>query len=318
MFDVGETLSMIFTAVTLPLPDTTGADLPSLYRSACKLLGAVVRHHTNEVLDSVSVTVAVLRALLHAFVTPSFPRSLAASTTRQRFEIDCSQTPWIVAYAPFPISCAESYSRVVAELASCRRFLATGADKDNKSGKAKQTSDKAAQSGSEFVKLTKGTNTAGATSVLSMYVSYIISEYCIIQGGGALSTLSSKHSMSSGNGESTGYSFQGLSWRPAPVMRAVDATSGAVLRSEVGMRGTISTPLVREALLPGWYALLDVLGGDDRNTLLTLLAGSSGDSRQSSYGWTSIFGPDRYGGAHEVLKSLYQSYLDYFKYKGQV
>ncbi|KAJ2886645.1 hypothetical protein H4R27_000508 [Coemansia aciculifera] len=317
MFDVGETLSMIFTAVTLPLPDTAGADLPSLYRSACKLLGAVVRHHTNEVLDSVSVTVAVLRALLHAFVTPSFPRSLAAAA-RQRFEIDCSQTPWIVAYAPFPISCAESYSRVLAELANCRRFLASGTDKDNKSGKAKQASDKAAQSGNEFVKLTRGTNTAGATSVLSMYVSYIISEYCIIQGGGALSTLSAKHSLNSGNGESTGYSFQGLSWRPAPVMRAVDATSATLARSEVGMRGTISTPLLREALLPGWHALLDVLGGDDRNTLLTLLAGSSGDSRQSSYGWTSIFGPDRYGGAHEVLKSLYQSYLDYFKYKGQV
>ncbi|KAJ2584399.1 hypothetical protein GGH95_000410, partial [Coemansia sp. RSA 1836] len=219
----------------------------------------------------------------------------------------------------------KSYSRVLAELANCRRFLATGtADKDNRPGRAtsKQASDKAARSSSEYVKLTRGTNTAGATSVLSMYVSYIIAEYCIIQGGGALSTLSyrhSNHSLSS-NGEMSGaYSFQGLSWRPAPVMRAVDAaTSSALVSGDVGMRGTISTPLLREALLPGWHALLDVLGGDDRNTLLTLLAGSSGDSRQASYGWTSIFGPDRYGGAHEVLKSLYQNYLDYFKYKGQV
>ncbi|KAJ2461105.1 hypothetical protein GGF42_000409 [Coemansia sp. RSA 2424] len=326
MFDVGETLSIIFTAVTLPLSTNSGeVDLPELYRSACRLLGAVIRHHTNEVLDSVSVTVAVLRALLHAFVTPSFPRTSSAAAARQRFEIDCSQTPWIVAYAPFPISCAESYSRVLAELASCRRFLATGtADKDNGPGRAtsKQASNKAARSSSEYVKLTRGTNTAGATSVLSMYVSYIIAEYCIIQGGGALSTLSyrhSNHSLSS-NGEISGaYSFQGLSWRPAPVMRAVDAAASSALASgDVGMRGTISTPLLREALLPGWHALLDVLGGDDRNTLLTLLAGSSGDSRQASYGWTSIFGPDRYGGAHEVLKSLYQNYLDYFKYKGQV
>ncbi|KAJ2407553.1 hypothetical protein GGI10_004987, partial [Coemansia sp. RSA 2530] len=310
MFDVGETLSMIFTAVTLPLPSAQGADLPSLYRSACKLLGAVIRHHTNEVLDSVSVTVAVLRALLHAFVAPSLPRSLAAG--RQRFEIDCSLTPWIVAYAPFPVSCAESYSRVLAELANCRRSLASGTDKDGRPGKA-------AQPGSEFVKLTRGTSTAGATSVLSMYVSFIISEYCIIQGGGALSTLSSKYSLSSGNSESAGgYLFQGLSWRPTPVMRAVDAASAAQAKGEVGMRGTISAPLVREALLPGWHALLDVLGSEDRITLLTLLAGSSGDSRQSSYGWTSIFGPDRYGGAHEVLKSLYQNYLEYFKYKGQV
>ncbi|KAJ2489004.1 hypothetical protein IWW37_004332 [Coemansia sp. RSA 2050] len=317
MFDVGETLSMIFTAVTLPLPSAQGADLPGLYRSACKLLGAVVRHHTNEVLDSVSVTIAVLRALLHAFVAPSLPRSLAAS--RQRFEVNCSLSPWVIAYAPFPVSCAESYSRVLAELANCRRSLAPGTDKDGRSGKAKQSGDKAAQSGSEFVKLTRGTSTAGATSVLSMYVMFIISEYCIIQGGGALSTLSSKYSLSSSSSDSTGgHLFQGLSWRPTPVMCAVDATSTALTKGEVGMRGTISAPLVREALLPGWHALLDVLGSEDRITLLTLLAGSSGDSRQSSYGWTSIFGPDHYGGAHEVLKSLYQNYLDYFKYKGQV
>ncbi|KAJ2824925.1 hypothetical protein GGI24_003291, partial [Coemansia furcata] len=231
MFDVGETLSMIFTAVTLPLPNTEGADLPHLYRSACKLLGAVVRHHTNEVLDSVSVTVTVLRALLHAFVTPSFPRGLSAAA-RQRLDIDCSLTPWIVAFAPFPVSCAESYSRVLAELANCRRLMAS--DKDGKSGKAKQTSDKSARSGSEFVKLTRGTNTAGATSVLSMYVSYIISEYCIIQGGGALSTLSSKYSL--GSESAGGYSFQGLSWRPTPVMRAVDATTSVALaKAEVGM-----------------------------------------------------------------------------------
>ncbi|KAJ2746594.1 hypothetical protein GGI20_001243 [Coemansia sp. BCRC 34301] len=326
MLDVSEVLSIIFTAVTLPLPSArVGADLPGLYRSACKLLGAVVRHHTNAVLDSVSVTVALLRVLLHAFVTPSFPRASLAATTRQSFEIDCSQTPWIVAYAPLPISCAESYSRVLAELANCRRSMTTGsADKEGRSGKAssKQTSDKATRSGSEYVKLTRGTNTAGATSVLSMYVSYIIAEYCIIQGGGALSTLSYKHSnhLLGSNSEVSGaYSFQGLSWRPAPVMRLVNAAASAALANgDVGMRGTISTPLLREALLPGWHALLDILGGDDRTTLLALLAGSSGDSRQSSYGWTSIFGPDRYGGAHEVLKSLYQNYLDYYKYKGQV
>ncbi|KAI8326455.1 hypothetical protein GQ54DRAFT_294718 [Martensiomyces pterosporus] len=322
VFDVSESLSIVSSAVSLSLAlERTGSaenaaqQLSALYKLVCKTLSGIVRHHTNDALDAISLLVDVMRLLVHAFVAPAIPR---VSGETGAVGVSAASTPWIVAYAPFPAECAEAYARVISELVRARRFTASpsaAGDKREKKGARAAAGD---EEEGAFVKLTRGTNAAGAASVLSLFAPYILAEYCVIQGGGKLSTGFSRPAQPSE--PASGYRFQGLCWQPVPVLSAASA-AGLPTRSDGGIRGIISSPALREALLPGWHALLDVMAGSNRNSLLTLLAGSSSDTMRHAFGgpgWVSIFGPGRYGGANEVLKSLYQSYLSFYKYKGQV
>ncbi|KAJ2589765.1 hypothetical protein H4R99_007349 [Coemansia sp. RSA 1722] len=296
MQDVTQAISIISSIAMLP---ARPEDPEVLFTSMCRLLGAIVRHFTDEVLGSVAILTHTLRLLLHAFVVPAIPRAVLAAEVPEA----SLSTPWVVASAPLSDSCAEAYSRVLSNMTRSRRG---GTD----SSKA-------------LVKLTKGTNAANVANILSLFVPYVLAEYCIIQGGGAQSTVVSRDSRSASNvTEATG--FKGLSWRPSLVIENVKGKGAPMNLQSITMRGIISSPSLREALLPGWYSLLDIISESDRSVLLSLLAAESGsDSTDGSrsfasytYGGASIFGPDQYGGAHEVLKSLYQSYSDFYKFKG--
>ncbi|KAJ1957189.1 hypothetical protein EC988_000959, partial [Linderina pennispora] len=280
MFDISECLAFVSSVVSVPLV-MANTQAEDLFRLVCRVLGGIIRHHTNQVLDGISLLVNILRSLLHAFVVPVLPRS------QQPVGVDSALTPWIIAYAPFPAESADSYARLISELVRARRF----------------SSDSASQA-KELVKLTRGTNTSGVISTLSSFAPYILAEYCVIQGGDSMS------SMSRGSDDSALHSFQGLCWQPLPVLD---------MGSHEKSRGIIANPAVREMLVPAWHALLDVMRVADRESLLSVLAGTSRDAKHSGgAGWSSIFGPDRYGGANEVLKALYQSYLAFYKYTGEV
>ncbi|KAJ2857943.1 hypothetical protein J3B02_000630 [Coemansia erecta] len=296
MQDVAQVISIISSVVMLPVRPE---DPEALFISMCRLLGAIIHHFTDEVLGSVAILTHILRVLIHAFVAPAIPRAALAAGAPET----SLSTPWVVALAPLSDSCAEAYSRVLSNLTRSRRSEA--------------------DSSKELVKLTKGTNTANVASILSPIVPYVLAEYCIVQGGGAQSTVVS------GDGRKTSVSevnnsFKGLSWRPSLVIESTKDSGVPMHLQGITMRGIISSPSLREALLPGWYSLLDIISESDRSVLLSLLAAESGsDSVDGSrglssytYGGTSIFGPNEYGGAHEVLKSLYQSYLDFYKFKG--
>ncbi|KAJ1800475.1 hypothetical protein LPJ59_001068, partial [Coemansia sp. RSA 2399] len=329
--DISEALGIVFSVLTLPLnasssPAATGVTphglVSDLYGLVCKVLSSLVRYHTDRVLDVVSLLVKILRALMHAFVMPTFPRWLAGTSG---LGIDADSTPWIVAYAPFNSRCAESYARVLDDLVRSRRLASNPTHgKGNANTRAENNTLAADSSG--YVKLTRGTNAAGAASVIGMFAPYVLAEYCIIQGGGAVSAISLRAlGRRAAENASDTSSFYGFGWRPTPVL-ASNGDGSNVLPFNVpdstansSTRGTISSTAVREALLPGLHALLDVMSDDSRNTLLALLAGPSNDVRQgSATSWSSVFGPDRYGGASEILKSLYKSYQDFYKYSGQV
>ncbi|KAJ1668416.1 hypothetical protein EV178_000447 [Coemansia sp. RSA 1646] len=334
-YDISEALGIVFSVITLPfnVNSSVATNVPpqeqisELYCLVCKVLSSIVRYHTDRVLDVVSLLVKTLRALIHAFVLPAFPRRLAAATG---LGIDVGSTPWIVAYAPFNVRCAESYARVLDDLVRSRRLAKDPTRIKGKKDSHARNSTVAAD-GSGYVKLTRGTNAAGAASVIGLYAPYILAEYCIIQGGGALSAISSR-ALGRGSAENASDSsaFSGLGWRPTLVLASDgDGSSSNVLPfnasdsthngSSSGARGTISSIAVQEALVPGLHALLDVMSNENRSTLLALLAGPSNDAGQgSATGWSSIFGPDRYGGASEILKSLHKSYLNFYKYSGQV
>ncbi|KAJ2611716.1 hypothetical protein EV177_003351, partial [Coemansia sp. RSA 1804] len=290
-----------------------------------EVLSNLVRYHTSRVLDVISLLVKVLRSLMHAFVLPAIPRRLTAV---ERLGIDAGSTPWIVAYAPFNARCAESYARVLDDLVRSRRstagFTSSRKEMSSNSGSTRLKADI-----SGFVKLTRGTNAASTAYVVGLFAPYILAEYCIIQGGGAQSAISLRALGRGGaDNASGGNSFYGFGWRPTPVLAGMQDRSNVlpcdtletnVSANSSGRRGVISSMAVREALLPGLHALLDVMGDDNRNTLLAQLAGPSNDTRQGlATNWSSLFGPDRYGGASEILKSLYKSYLDFYKYSGQV
>ncbi|KAJ1995850.1 hypothetical protein GGI25_000274 [Coemansia spiralis] len=323
-YDISEVLGIVFAAVSMPLDiqrskttDTTD-QLSNLYCLACRILSSVIRYHTDRVLSLISILVKTLRTMVHAFVSPFLPRRFTAA---EYVGIDADATSWIIVFSPLSSRCAEAYSRVLDDLVRSRRG-ATNAE--NNQRKPELQNDAAgADKDNKYVKLTRGTNAAGAASTISMFAPYILAEYCIIQGGGALTTVVSKPSNRGfEKREQDEHEFYGFSWRPTAVAHASDSSSKILpihtLNSSVA-RGIISSTAVREALLPGFHALLDVMTPEDRSSLLTLLVGSSNDLRQgSATAWPSIFGPDQYGGAHEVLKSLYKSYIDFYKYSGQV
>ncbi|KAJ2724718.1 hypothetical protein GGI07_001771 [Coemansia sp. Benny D115] len=305
MHDVTECLAIATTIAMLP---TSPHDPSQLYKDLCRLLSSIIGYHTNQVLDSISILVNVLRMLVHAFVLPAIPRVLLSSKHQ---ESSVQLTPWVISMAPLSTECAESYSRVLNDLGRSRRSANTNS----------MPTENTVSGGSDLVKLTRGTNAAGASSVLSLFAPNILAEYCIIQGGGAMSTVVSKGSQKITGSDS--YLFKGLTWRPSLVVQ--DSGDDGIPISTGNnntARGTIASPAIREALLPGWHALLDIMTVDDRNCLLSLLAASSTTDARSyamaNYGGTSIFGPDRHAGAHEVLKSLYQSYVDFYKFKGEV
>ncbi|KAJ1811806.1 hypothetical protein LPJ75_003966, partial [Coemansia sp. RSA 2598] len=104
MQDVTQSLSVISSILMLPIRPE---DPEALFISTCRLLGAIIRHFTDEVLGSVAILSHILRLLIHAFVVPALPRAVLAAETP---EISLS-TPWIVALAPLSDSCAEAYSR---------------------------------------------------------------------------------------------------------------------------------------------------------------------------------------------------------------
>ncbi|KAJ2665217.1 hypothetical protein IW148_001689 [Coemansia sp. RSA 1199] len=278
MNDVSELLAIVQAITAMPLRTACTDELADLYCLMCQCLGGTIRRHTGAILDSVSVVVAMLRSLQHAFITQAHTQAL-----------DVADAPWIAAYSPLPVRCAEAYSRVLNDLCQARRL-------DTKSS---------VTTSGEFVKLTRGTGAANTASVLTAYVPHILAEYCVIQAGGA-SVL--RQAMGK-PGQSV---FRGLSWRP---------TAAVAARSDSGdtKSAIVASPAVREALLPGWYALLDIMTADDRQVLLALLAGqpTTDIQRTNAANWPSVFGPDRHDGAHEILKTMYQSYVDFYKYTGQ-
>ncbi|KAJ2850440.1 hypothetical protein IWW36_001878 [Coemansia brasiliensis] len=308
MNDISETLNIIDTVLAMPLRLSSSAEeVAALYCLVCRALSGIIRRHTNIVLDSISLLTGVLRLLLHAFVTPALPRQSEDSV-----EMDASTTSWIIASAPFSAACAEAYSRVLNDLCQARKSDFSTA----KQGTAE--TGLGAEMNRDYVKMTRGTGAANAASVLTGYVSYIIAEYCVIQAGGA-----SSWGLRNIYGKWTNTTFRGLSWRQTPIVELVNIEPGCVKADSTTAfktQGTIGSPAIREALLPGWYALLDIMTSDDRQMLLALLAGQPTGDRQymSSTVWPSIFGPGRYDGASEVLKGLYQSYSDFYKYTGHV
>ncbi|KAJ2451559.1 hypothetical protein EV183_003544 [Coemansia sp. RSA 2336] len=300
MNDIGEALSIIDTVLAMPLRSSLSAkESDALYCLVCRTLSGIVRRHTNVVLDSISLLTGTLRLLLHAFVTPALPRQSENSG-----EIDPSSTSWIIASAPFSATCADAYSRMLNDLCQAKKSDVSA----NKQSSAEASLG--AEMSSDYVKMTKGTGAANAASVLTAYVPYILAEYCVIQAGGA-STYGSR----SVHGKWTNTTFRGLSWRQTPAVSLVN-TESATSKT----RGTVDSPAIREALLPGWYALLDIMTDDDRQMLLTLLAGQPTTDRQwmPSAVWPSVFGPGRHDGASEILKGLYQSYNNFYKYTGHV
>ncbi|KAI7835028.1 hypothetical protein BX661DRAFT_175976 [Kickxella alabastrina] len=302
MYDISECLSILST--TLMLPQKPADDLDALYRSICRILGSVIRHHTNHVLGSISILTTLLRSLMHAFVAPAVPRVLMSNATQCASDM----TPWIISHAPLSPACAESYSRVLNDLVRSRRTAGPSSSAPS----------------ADLVKLTRGTNAAGVSTVLSLFAPHVLAEYCIIQGGGALSAVIHRAPGVGVHSGADAFAFKGLSWRPSLVINADQEGGISLAAQKMSARGIISSPALREALLPGWHALLDIMTEADRSALLALLAASGSattDSRSfgaTGYGGTSVFGPDRHGGAHEVLKSLYQTYLDFYKYKGEV
>ncbi|KAI9501841.1 hypothetical protein BX070DRAFT_227420 [Coemansia spiralis] len=252
-YDISEVLGIVFAARS-KTTDTTDQ----------LILSSVIRYHTDRVLSLISILVKTLRTMVHAFVSPFLPRRFTAA---EYVGIDADATSWIIVFSPLSSRCAEAYSRVLDDLVRSQ----------NNQRKPELQNDAA------------GTNAAGAASTISMFAPYILAEYCIIQGGGALTTVVSKP-------EQDEHEFYGFSWRPTAVAHASDSSSKILpihtLNSSVA-RGIISSTAVREALLPGFHAF----------SLLTLLG--------SATAWPSIFGPDQYGGAHE-------SYIDFYKYSGQV
>ncbi|KAJ2163190.1 hypothetical protein GGF46_000120 [Coemansia sp. RSA 552] len=292
MFEAAECLAIVSSIVSHPIPAASFAELEDLYCLACRCLGSIARHHTNVTLGSVSLLVGILRSMLHAFIAPA---SSAA--------IDRLATPWIVAYAPFTPRCAEAYSRALNDLCRARKTDSAGTTRRFE----------AADTGDSYVRLTRGTSAASTASVLTTYAPHLLAEYCVIQSGGGYKTALSAYA--SGNrGSLTGdIGFCGISWRPMPVALPL-AGSGSGRVTSGSSRSIITDPTVRDALLGGWYALLDVVEADDRTTLLALLAAGPAPKQARP----SIFGPDRHDGANEVLKSLYQSYVDFYKYTGNV
>ncbi|KAJ2784577.1 hypothetical protein H4R18_001042 [Coemansia javaensis] len=281
MFDVCEAMAIVSSIASMPLAAAERGRAAELYCAMCRALGGIVRKHTGLALDSISVLVGVLRPLLHAFVT-----------TQEA--ADGTATPWIVAWAPLPPQCAEAYGRVLSDLCRARR-----AAEPQGAGKRRGRDNKTAA----LVKMTRGTAASGVASVVTMYAPLILAEYCVIQSGGAAAPRDPRAYASRDGAEPT--AFRGLTWRPAPVLSTTAATNSS---STSGC--TIASPALREALLPGWYTLLDIMTSDDRATLLTLLA--------TPPKTPSALGPARHDGASEVLKTLYQGYLDHYKFTGSI
>ncbi|KAJ2787999.1 hypothetical protein GGI15_000259 [Coemansia interrupta] len=297
--DVAQILALTSAASMLPgRPSHPSA----LFLAICRMLGALALHHAAALLPSLATLVAALRSLLHAFITPTAlspgPRS-----------------PWIIACAPLPVSCAEAYARVLSALARARRHHA----REETQGLVRQDRGTRAAAMAGLVRQDRGTRAAAMAAALSPFVTHVLAEYCVVQAAGARSAVvhrpparrlqdpAEMHVLGS-------LEFAGFAWRPMPV--ADPASAVPLCESTHAAQGIIASPALRDALLPGWYALLDVIHEADRAALLALLAT---DSRGAPvYGGSSVFGPDAYGGANEILKALYQSYRDFYKYKGNV
>lgn len=276
--DIGQALSIIHTTLVIPgIPSTVACEL---FAKLCKLLGSILRYHSEQGLTSISLVVELIRTLLHAFAAPDFPRHHKMGT---------GSTPWIVSQAPLPPASAHAYARMIFELTNIKKI-------NHKQHKSQM-----------LVKETRGTSTASASSLLSLFVPTILAEYCVIQGG---ATRFGNQITSQSTGH---YGFLGLCWKSTPIIVPSEAPT-------VSGTGIIGNPLVRDALMPGWYALLDIVSSEDRASLLTLLASPPPPPSLSLKGGCtgSVLGPVRYGGADEVLKALYQSYLDFYKYSGQI
>ncbi|KAJ2394620.1 hypothetical protein GGI05_001957, partial [Coemansia sp. RSA 2603] len=279
-----DTSAVVALATEACMLSAVPPDPATLYHSVCRLLGALVIHHAGGVLSALPTLVATLRVLLHAFIAA--PTEKAASNG--------ASTPWILA-CTLPHQCAADYARVLSALARMRPHEppTTGHQQPKK-----------------LVALTRGTRAANVAAALSPLVTLVLAEYCIVQAAGARSLVVPRP-QASRTPQPDLHAFDGFAWRPTAVTDA--STSELPLNTRAGI---ISDPNVRDALLPGWYALFDVISDSDRAALLALLAADSRGS--STFGGTSVFGPQTYAGAAEVLKTLHQSYRDYYKYKGNV
>ncbi|KAJ2465862.1 hypothetical protein GGI02_004565 [Coemansia sp. RSA 2322] len=283
-FDVAEALALVAAAAAAPASATAACAAPALFRAACRVLGALVRHHAAHVLRSAAVLVALLRALLHAFVA----RGGSAPPP------DAARTPWPAAHAPLPAPCADALARVLAELAACRR-----------PARKTRAAAAAAATDAPIVSHARGSSAAAAAAQVRAFAPFVLAEYCVIQGGG-------RHVARRAPGpDAASAAFQGLAWRPVPVPDL--ATSDPI--ASPAESPIIAAPLLRDALLPGLHALLDVMPSGDRAALLALLAADPADARHAR---PSVFGPARYAAAPEILKALYQSYVESFRYGGQV
>ncbi|KAJ1725500.1 hypothetical protein LPJ53_000315 [Coemansia erecta] len=315
--DTAAALALATTACMLPGRPPRPADL---YISVCRLLGALAIHHASGVLACLPTYVAALRTLLHAFATPAKEKEEEKeeeAATHMATAAFVDTAPWITACAPLPVECAEAYARALSALARARR------QEPHKNGGEPHGHGHghghSGHSGNRMVSLARGTRAAGMASALSPFVTQVLAEYCVIQAAGARSVAVPRPAPRHQGGETHVHGqaeFSGFAWRPVPVAAELPMPLSLQNPMKRAPMGIIASPALRDALLPGWYALLDVIQEADRAALLALLAT---DTRGAPvFGGSSIFGPDSYGGANEILKALYQSYLDFYKYKGNV
>ncbi|KAJ1921763.1 hypothetical protein H4219_000496 [Mycoemilia scoparia] len=293
-----------------------------LYKKIIVILSRIIRNHASEAVKTIPSIITLLRLLLHAFVVPS----LWDNVTRESHNSFVLKSPWIIAYAPFSASCATEYARFLEYLVHSHTSELT------KSSLIRPTGPNSAQYGQYTTSraYARGTRAGGMAKMLSRYVPYLLSEYCAIQGGAAIlptpppSGMHAFSSTHSDEGQHPSRRFQGMAWRPSLVdmtnleiekqMHEIKQDTHVTKKKyQKYQKGLISDPEIREALLPGWYALLDIINDEGRAMVIAAFNPASMLGSQNG----SIHIPASLGGAREVLRSLHHDYLQYHKYSGQ-
>ncbi|PVZ99448.1 hypothetical protein BB558_004532 [Smittium angustum] len=137
-----------------------------LFSSCCKLVSSCFKHYPDHIMKCIPSVITLLRSLLHCFV--NFNRKCDGFSTNLMYNLF-----W---FSPLPTTCASEYSRLIGQFTSLRV------------GSKPQQSSNANQAGSKrnFVENTKGTASGNRAVILAKYSPLILSEYCVIMGGGLL------------------------------------------------------------------------------------------------------------------------------------
>ncbi|KAJ1680150.1 hypothetical protein EV182_000582 [Spiromyces aspiralis] len=309
-----------------PLSDAASrATCCRLFKCMVLVLSRITGSHTQELYRALPNLIALLRLWLHTFVEPP---SLTPTSQGRGPDAPASQvmTPWIIAYAPLTVDCAAEYSRYLEFLVHSR------VDSTSKPAITDLAELLPATSGNYQA---RGTRTAETAKMLGRYVPYLLAEYCAIQGGAMIlptpapapPTLRTSNSLLDPS-ITVQLPFQGLSWCPVnvPAQDATESRSGSsgdddnnntALAASLYQPGLISNPSIKEALMPGWYSLLDIITEEGREMVLAAFNPPSATSGPVGSHNQSIHVPANLGGAREVLRAMYQDYNKYHKYSGQ-